>query len=290
MYYILLNNIKFFMKKTIVNCNNINNHLIRELRKRTNISIVKCKEALIQSHGDIEVAIDNIRKFGLEIAASKSQRITTSGIVIAKVTVNKQRGVIIEINCETDFVARDSFFQEFANAVVTTALNENINNIDILNDFFEKKRIELIAKVKENVSIRRFSVLTGSCISCYTHVFKIGVIISISNNATEVEEFVKGIAMHIIAKNPRFIHVNDIPKDVILREYRIQKEISDNLGKSQDILERIITGRMNKFFNEVVLLQQNFVLDTNKTVGALLDINNIKICGFVRFELGDNSK
>lgn len=276
--------------KTIITDYNISSNLIKELRRRTNISIVQCKKALIQSNGDIELAIDNIRKFGLEVAERKSKRTAISGIIITKISENKQRGVVIEINCETDFVARENGFKEFADTVVTTILHEDINDIDILNNMFQSQRANLIAKVGENIKIRRFSVLNGNYISGYTHISKIGVIISINQVIIAQEALIKNIAMHIIAKNPKFIHVNNIPKDVIMREYHIQKSIAMDLGKSQDILEKIITGRMNKFFNEIVLLQQNFLLDINKTVDELLNENNLQIYDFVRFELGNYNK
>lgn len=273
------------MKKMI----NINRDLIKELRRRTNISIMRCKQALIQANGDLELAIDNMRKFGAEVAEKKSGRTTLSGLIITKISSNKQLGIMMEINCETDFVAKGPIFKEFANTVITTALNEEIDNIDVLNDKFKMQRINLISKVGENINIRRFSVLTGIFVNCYTHMSKIGVMISLNNYIINVE-LVKNIAMHIIAKNPLFIHINDIPKDVIIRERQIQKNIAINFGKSQNILEKIIEGRMNKFFNEIVLTKQNFILDINKTVGDLLNEHHLQIHSFIRFEIGDYNK
>lgn len=267
----------------------IDNNLIKELRRRTGVGIIKCKESLIQAHGDLELAIDNIRKFGLEIAEKKSCRIMSSGIVVTKISENKQRGVMIEVNCETDFVARENEFKEFVHSVAITALNENINDINVLKDVFKKQRAILIAKFGENIDIQRFAVLTGICIGCYTHIFKIGVLISV-NSRVILTQLIKNITMHIVAKNPKFIHTNDVPKDVIMREYSIQKDIAKNLNKSKDVLEKIISGRMNRFFNEIVLTRQNFILDINKTIGELLNEHHIKIYNFIRFEIGNYNK
>lgn len=273
------------MKKMI----NISNDLIKELRKRTNISIMKCKEVLIQTNGNIDLAIDNIRKFGLEITEKKSGRLTPSGLIITKVSPNKQYGIMIEINCETDFVAKENVFQEFANTIIITALNEKIDNLDKLNDKFRIQRANLISIVGENINICRFAILTGNFISCYTHLSKIGVLISVSDHVINTE-LIKYIGMHIIAKNPRFIHINDIPKDVIIHERQIQMNIAVHSGKSQNILDKIIEGRMNKFFNDIVLTRQNFILDINKTIGKLLDEHHLKIHNFIRFEIGEKNK
>lgn len=268
---------------------NINSNLIKELRRRTSVSIMECKQALMQAHGDLELAIDNIRKFGLEITVKKSGCVTLSGLIATKISSNKQYGIIVEINCETDFVAKGEIFKEFIDTIIVTALNEKIDDINILNFKFQKKRTDLIAKVRENINIRRFAALKGAYVYCYTHASKIGVLVSIKNHVVTTE-LIKNIAMHIVAKNPKFIRINDIPKDIILREYHIQKDIVMHFNKSQDILEKIIEGRMNKFFNKIVLTKQNYVLDTNKTVGNVLDEHHLEISQFIRFELGDDDR
>lgn len=267
----------------------IDSNLIQELRKRTNIGIMRCKQALIQTNGDLELAIDNIRKFGLEIAEKKSGRKTLSGLIVTKISSDHQRGIILEINCETDFVARESIFKEFANNIVITVLNEGIDNIDILNIKFKTQCANLIAKVGENISIRRFAVLNGMFVGCYTHMSKVGAIVSMSGDIINTE-LIKNIAMHIVAKNPLFIHINDIPKDVIIRERCIQKDILKNSSKSQNILEKIVEGRMNKFFDEIVLTKQNFILDINTKIDNLLNEYHLKIHNFIRFEIGGDNK
>lgn len=273
------------MKKII----NIDSSLIKELRRRTDIGIMQCKQALIQANGDLELAIDNIRKFGLKIAEKKSKCKTLSGIVTTNITSNKKRGIMLEVNCETDFLSKENVFKEFVDTIARAALIDKIDSIDMLKVKFQNQRINLISKVGENINIRRFVVLTGMYIYCYTHVSKIGVIMSVSNNVVNVK-LLKNIAMHIIAKNPSFIYMNEIPKDFIMHERLIQKEIAKSSGKSKNILEKIIDGRMNKFFDTVVLTRQNFILDENKTVGNILDTYNLQMYNFFRFEIGENSE
>ncbi|URJ30805.1 translation elongation factor Ts [Candidatus Blochmannia vicinus (nom. nud.)] len=271
------------MEKKLIN---INNDLIKELRKRTSIGVVECKQALIKANGNIELAIDNMRKSGLKTAYKKSGRATSSGLIAVEITSNKQYGIMIEINCETDFVAKDSTFQEFAKTVRITALNEKINNIDVLKTRFEEQRSNIISQVGENINIRRFIVLMGNFLGCYVHGSKIGVIVNVSGDVTA--DLVKHIAMHIAAKNPKYINVDDIPKDAMIREYRIQMDIAVKSGKSYKIAEKITEGRMNKFLNDIVLIKQNFIMDDNKTIEQLLTEYHIRINNFVRFELGEN--
>ncbi|AGC03553.1 elongation factor Ts [Candidatus Blochmanniella chromaiodes str. 640] len=271
------------MKEKIIN---INSDLIKELRKRTSIGVVECKQALIKANGDLELAIDNMRKSGLKTACKKSGHITSSGLIAVEITSNKQYGIMIEINCETDFVAKDSTFQEFVKTVIITALNEKIHDINILQTRFKEQRTNLIAQVGENINIRRFVVLTGDFLGCYVHGFKIGVIVAASGNVTS--DLMKNISMHIAAKNPKYINVNDVPRSVIIRENNIQMDIAMKSGKSYKISEKITAGRMSKFFNDIVLTKQNFIMDINKTVEELLIEYHIKINNFARFELGED--
>lgn len=271
------------MKEKMIN---INSDLIKELRKRTSIGIVECKKALIQACGNLELAIDNMRKSGLKTAFKKSGNTTLSGLIIVEITSNRQYGIMIEINCETDFVSRDNTFQEFAKTVTITALNEEIHDINILQNRFEELRANLIAKVGENINIRRCIVLTGNFLGCYVHRSKIGVMVSANGNATV--DLIKHVSMHIAARNPKYIHVNNVPQDVINRENCIQMEIAMKSGKSYETSKKITEGRMNKFINDIVLTKQNFIMDVNKTVEQLLIEYDININNFARFELGED--
>lgn len=264
----------------------INSNLIKELRKRTSIGILECKQALIKANGNLELAIDNMRKSGLKTAIKKSGHTTSSGLIAIEIASNRQYGIMVEINCETDFVAKDSTFQEFVKTVIITGLNEKISDINILQTRFAEKRANLIAKVGENINIRRFIVLTGNFLGCYVHRSKIGVIVVTSGSVTE--DLMKHISMHIAAKNPKYITIDDVPKDVMIHENHIQMDIAMRSGKSYKISEKISEGRMKKFINDIVLTQQNFIMDINKTVEQLLIEYHVKINNFARFELGED--
>lgn len=268
---------------------NVDNALVRELRRRTGVGILKCKQALIKTKGDINLAIDNIRKSGLKICLNKSSRLTPSGLIAVKVESNNTIGFIIEINCETDFVARSDIFQKFADAILDIALQESIVNINILKTRFETQRLELINKVGENIKIHRFSVLTGDFISSYVHNSKIGVILSVECEKKINEKIFKHIAMHIAAKNPKYIDLNDISKEVMIKERRIQTDIVMRTGKSQKNSEKIIEGRIDKLMSEIVLTKQDFIMDVNKTVDSVLNEYCVKVRNFIRFEMGDDN-
>ncbi|URJ25338.1 translation elongation factor Ts [Candidatus Blochmannia ocreatus (nom. nud.)] len=270
------------MKKNIAN---INNNLIKELRRRTNIGILECKQSLIQANGNIELAIENMRKSGAKTTDDKSNRTTKKGIILIKLTPNKQLGVMIEINCETDFVSRNNIFQEFAKTVMMTALRENINDVNLINTMFIKQKANTIAILGENININRLIILQGQYLEYYIHGLKIGVIIA--TNKKIGNDIIKHIAMHIASEKPKYINVEDIPSDVIKREYHIQMEIAMKSGKPNNILEKIAKGRMNKFINEIVLKKQKFIMDTDKTIENLLNDHNIEINNFARFEIGE---
>lgn len=265
---------------------NISKDLVKELRKRTGISIIKCKQALIESKANIELAIDNIRKLGLKIDSNKFSRSTSSGKISVKISNNNTIGLIIEINCETDFVAKNNIFQEFTETVINIALRESICDIFVLQNRMKKKCLALINKVGENIKINKFSVLTGDFLESYVHGLKIGVIVSSSRKINK--NIIKHIAMHIAAKNPKYINIHDIPEDVINRERKIQTDIAMQLKKPKQFIEKIVSGRMEKFFNEVVLVKQDFIMDPDKNIGEILNEYCIKINDFVRFEIGND--
>lgn len=264
--------------------NDINKNLIKELRRRTGISLIKCKQALVKSNGNIDLAIDSIRNLGLKIDLNKSKRSTLSGSVASKITFDHKIGLIIEVNCETDFVVKNIIFQKFIEIVMNIALDESIDDIDILRNRVKQQRSILINKVGENIKINNFAVLRGSFVSSYIHGSRIGVIISVSGKIHK--NIIKYIAMHIAARNPKYIYIDDIPESVMIRERHIQTNIAMQSGKSQKIVEQIVIGRMDNFFNECVLLKQDFIMDTNSSVGDILEKYCIKINSFIRFEIG----
>lgn len=258
--------------------------LVKELRERTAAGMMECKKALVEVNGDIELAIDNMRKSGQAKAAKKAGRIAAEGIILAKVSADGKYGVILELNCETDFVAKDAGFKAFGEEVINAALAEKIADIDVLKAKFEEQRANLVAKIGENINIRRVAVLEGDILGTYLHGARIGVMVAATGAD---EELVKHIAMHIAASKPEYVKPDDVPAEVVAREHQIQLDIAIESGKPREIAEKMVEGRMRKFTGEVSLTGQNFVMDPSKTVGDLLKENNADVVNFIRFEVGE---
>ncbi|CNL85907.1 MULTISPECIES: translation elongation factor Ts [Yersinia] len=258
--------------------------LVKELRERTAAGMMECKKALVEANGDIELAIDNMRKSGQAKAAKKAGRIAAEGIILAKVSADGKFGVILELNCETDFVAKDAGFKAFGEEVINAALADKIADIDVLKAKFEEQRANLVAKIGENINIRRVAVLEGDVLGTYLHGARIGVMVAATGAD---EELVKHIAMHIAASKPEYVKPEDVPAEVVAREHQIQLDIAIESGKPREIAEKMVEGRMRKFTGEVSLTGQNFVMDPSKTVGDLLKENNADVVNFIRFEVGE---
>ncbi|MGL9773637.1 MAG: translation elongation factor Ts [Sodalis sp. (in: enterobacteria)] len=258
--------------------------LVKELRERTGAGMMKCKKALVEAQGDIELAIDNMRKSGQAKAAKKAGRVAAEGVTLTKIAQDGKYGVIIELNCETDFVAKDGGFKAFGDEVINAALNERITDVEALKAKFEEQRIALIAKIGENINIRRLGVLEGDVLGSYLHSARIGVMVSA---AGADEELVKQVAMHIAASKPEYVNADDIPADVVAREHQIQLDIAMQSGKPHEIAEKMVEGRMRKFTGEISLTGQHFVMDPSKTVDQLLGEHGAKINSFIRFEVGE---
>lgn len=263
--------------------------LVKELRERTAAGMMECKKALVEANGDIELAIDNMRKSGQAKAAKKAGRIAAEGIILAKVSADGKFGVILELNCETDFVAKDAGFKAFGEEVINAALADKIVDIDALKAKFEEQRANLVAKIGENINIRRIAVLEGDVLEgdvlgTYLHGARIGVMVAATGAD---EELVKHIAMHIAASKPEYVKPEDVPAEVVAREHQIQLDIAIESGKPREIAEKMVEGRMRKFTGEVSLTGQNFVMDPSKTVGDLLKENKADVVNFIRFEVGE---
>ena len=258
--------------------------LVKELRERTAAGMMECKKALVEANGDIELAIDNMRKSGQAKAAKKAGRIAAEGIILAKVSADGKFGVILELNCETDFVAKDAGFKAFGEEVINAALADKITDIDVLKAKFEEQRANLVAKIGENINIRRIAVLEDDVLGTYLHGARIGVMVAATGAD---EELVKHIAMHIAASKPEYVKPDDVPAEVVAREHQIQLDIAIESGKPREIAEKMVEGRMRKFTGEVSLTGQNFVMDPSKTVGDLLKENNADVVNFIRFEVGE---
>ncbi len=256
--------------------------LVKELRERTGAGMMECKKALVEANGDIELAIDNMRKNGQAKAAKKSGRVAAEGVILTHVEGNA--GIIVELNCETDFVAKDAGFLAFGQDVLAAAVADKITDVDALKAKFEEQRTALVAKIGENINIRRVARLEGDVVGSYLHGARIGVLVSATGAD---EELVKHIAMHIAASKPEYVKPEDVPADVVAREHQIQLDIAMQSGKPREIAEKMVSGRMNKFTGEVSLTGQNFVMDPSKTVAQLLKEKGADVINFIRFEVGE---
>lgn len=262
--------------------------LVKELRERTGAGMLDCKKALVETDGDIELAIENMRKSGQAKAAKKAGRIAAEGVILTK--VEGGRATMLELNCETDFVARDEGFLKFGNELLEVAAANNINDIDSLNDAelngvkVSEARDTLVAKIGENISPRRVINVEGDTLGAYIHGGRIGVISILSGGD---EALAKDIAMHVAAASPQFVKPENVPAEVVEKEKEIQIEIAIQSGKPAEIAEKMVAGRMKKFTGEVSLTGQPFVKDPSISVAELLKNNSADVINFVRFEVGE---
>ncbi|GFN45701.1 translation elongation factor Ts [Candidatus Regiella insecticola] len=259
--------------------------MVKELRERTGVGMMDCKKALVEAKGDIELSIDNMRKSGQAKAAKKTGRVAAEGIILAQLSSDKKIASMIELNCETDFVATNTDFYAFGEKVISRALTDKATDITCLQAQFEEQRTALVAKLGENIVIRRVTLVEGDVVGSYLHGgAKIGVIVAGKNADAEL---LKHIAMHITASKPEYLKAEDVPEAVVTREHQIQLDIAMQSGKPREIAEKMVEGRMRKFTGEISLTGQNFVMDTNKTVAQLLKEHNADVTAFVRYEVGE---
>ena len=256
--------------------------LVKELRDRTGAGMMECKKALVEANGDIELAIDNMRKSGQAKAAKKAGRVAAEGVILAR--VKPGLGVLVEMNCETDFVAKDAGFLGLAAEVADYAAENKGVTIDALAAQFEEKRAALVAKIGENMTIRRVQFLEGGQIGSYLHGAKIGVLVA-GNNADD--ELLKKVAMHVAASRPDYVNPSDVPAEVVAHEREIQVDIAMQSGKPRDIAEKMVEGRMKKFTGEVSLTGQPFVMDPPQSVGDFLKSHGAEVVKFIRLEVGE---
>ncbi|MGF1715674.1 translation elongation factor Ts [Photobacterium chitinilyticum] len=254
--------------------------LVKELRERTAAGMMECKKALVEANADIELAIENMRKSGAAKAAKKAGNVAAEGTILIK----DADGVaaLLEVNCQTDFVAKDAGFLAFANQVLDAALAERLD-IAALQAKFEETRIALVAKIGENISIRRVEFIEGAKVGSYRHGDRIGVVVA----GEADEETIKHVAMHVAASKPEFVNPEDVPADVVEKEKAIQVAIAVESGKPQEIAEKMVVGRMKKFTGEVSLTGQAFIMDPSQTVGAMLKAKGATVTNFIRLEVGE---
>ena len=267
---------------------------VKQLRVRTGAGIMDCKKALLQTDGDVEKAIDTMRKAGTLKAAKKQSRITVEGLIVSIVADDNSKGLLLEVNCETDFVARSNDFRNFVDKLSQVALDNNITDVNELeNTTIDSKSIEnirtdLIAKVGENIAIRRMFTIknnSGRLILSYIHgQGRIGVLVGVTKRDTALA---KDIALHITANKPEYINKKDISKDLLDKEREIYFEQVKKMGKPDNILEKMVEGKLAKFIKEITLYGQGFVKDPNISIEQLLKEKGADIFAFGRFEVGE---
>ncbi|EGR0694300.1 elongation factor Ts [Vibrio parahaemolyticus] len=254
--------------------------LVKELRERTGAGMMECKKALVEANADIELAIENMRKSGAAKAAKKAGNVAAEGAIIIK--EENGSAVLLEVNCQTDFVAKDGNFTAFAQEVAAAALASKAT-VEELQAQFEDARVALVAKIGENITIRRVQHVEGTAIASYRHGEKIGVVVAGEGDA----ETLKHVAMHVAASKPEYVNPEDVPADVVAKEKEVQVEIAMNEGKPAEIAEKMVVGRMKKFTGEISLTGQAFIMEPKKTVGEMLKEKGASVATFVRLEVGE---
>lgn len=277
---------------------------VKALREQTGCGMMDCKKALAESDGDMAKAVEYLREKGLAAAAKKSDRIAAEGVVFAAVDASVKAGVVLEVNAETDFVAKNDLFKEFVNQVASTILKQNPADVDALltlkADGSERTVAEelhdKVLTIGENIKIRRFVRLEGDLVTYIHGGGRIGVLVQFETDVAGkdgFEEYGKDIAMQIAAMNPQYLNEQAVPADVVEEEKKVLTVQAMNEGKPQNIAEKMVNGRIRKFFKEICLVDQEFVKDSNLTVDKYTQETakklggSIKITQFVRFEKGE---
>ena len=260
--------------------------LVKELRERTGMGMMDCKQALVTTKGDISLAIEELRKSSGIKASKKAGRSAADGVI--RVEINNSKAFMVEINCETDFVAKDESFMEFSDDVLNTLCSGDFHEVEqLMKGDLQDKREKLIQKLGENIVVRRMfqSDDTADHTGVYLHSNKkIACITSLRGGNNEAA---KNIAMHIAATDPLAISPNDIPVEILKKEKEIFEAQSADSGKSKDIVVKMVEGKIKKFLSEVSLTEQDFVKDPGVKIKSLLDENNAQVIQFKRFEVGE---
>ena len=267
---------------------------VKELRERTGSGMMECKRALVETDGDMDAAIEVLRKAGLAKADKKAGRVASEGLIVIEVGPDGKRAAIVEVNSETDFVAKKQEFESFAAAVAKRALASSPASLDALLQLpltdgeaptIDDARKELIAKLGENMAVRRYEILeTGGRLGIYRHGTRIGVVVDLQGGN---DELAKDVAMHIAASKPVCVGEADVPQDLLTKEKAILVAQAESSGKPADIIEKMVQGRLQKYLAEVTLLGQAFVKDPDITVGKLLTDAGATVNRFMRLELGE---
>jgi elongation factor Ts len=267
--------------------------MVKELRERTGSGMMECKKALQETDGDIDAAIENMRKSGLAKADKKAGRVAAEGRIAIKISDDGKTAVIVEVNCETDFVSGGDDFMAFVAEVADVTLANKAESIDALlalsvdgTQTVEEKRKAMVSKIGENIQVRRFEIMNASegSFGSYLHGTRIGVLLEMANGN---DDLIKDIAMHIAASKPTCVTEDQVPAELLEKEREILIAQAQDSGKPQDIIEKMVDGRIRKYLAEITLVGQPFVKDPDKTVGALLKDEGAEVKGFVRYEVGE---
>ena len=266
--------------------------LVKELRDRTGAGMMECKKFLTETDGDIEAAIETMRKAGMAKADKKAGRVAAEGLAVIKASDDNKSAIILEVNSETDFVTKGDEFKEFVSEIGDCVLANKPADVDALSAMtlargttVEDRRKELIAKIGENMSVRRFDIIDNAdAVGIYQHGERIAVMVELEGGDAALG---KDIAMHIAASKPVCVAEADVPADALAKEREIFSAQAAESGKPENIIEKMVDGRIKKFLKEVTLLGQPFVKDPDQTVEQLLKSNNASVKRFVRFEVGE---
>jgi len=272
---------------------------IKELRSRTGAGVLDCKKALNKVDGDIEAAVEHLREKGMAAAAKKAGRVAAEGLVSLNISDDRKKGVLVEVNSETDFVAKNDNFQSLVSDISEHLMQSEAEDVESVENeaWFKDKNDTVsdvikaaIANIGENINLRRFKrVETDGYLFGYIHMGgKIGVLVEFANEfAEEKAQAAKDVAMHIAAINPEFLDRDSVDSESIEKEKKIYREQMLNEGKPEHILDQIVEGKINKYYTQVCLLEQPFVRDDDKTVAEVLEENNMEVKQFTRFEIGE---
>lgn len=265
--------------------------MVKDLRERTGVGMMECKKALVEAGGDMDTAVELLRKIGLAQADKKASRIAAEGRVVLAANDNNSEAVMVEINCETDFVAKDAGFQAFADQVAGQVLAlattdvEAVMASEVDGGSLETARQNLITKIGENIQVRRaFRMASDDTIGAYIHGGHIGVLVEVEGGD---DELAHDVAMHIAAMNPSYVDVDDVPADVLEKEKRFLISQAEDSGKPADIIEKMVAGRMRKHLSTITLLGQDFVKDGDITIAKLLQQKGARVKGFTRVVVGE---
>jgi elongation factor Ts len=268
---------------------------VKQLRERTGVGMMECKRALVETNGDLDAAAELMRKQGLAKADKKAARVAAEGVVVIEKAADGRKVVMVEVNCETDFVAREQEFKNFATDVARAALAGGVTDVEALSacklasgESVDERRRALVARIGEKISVRRSVVVSGGgLLGAYSHGARIGTIVALDGGTPELAH---DLAMQVAAGNPRFLNATDVPADELARERMIASEQAKldpkNASKPENVLQQIIEGKVRKVFAEQTLLTQLYVKDDKQTIEKLLKSANAKLLSFQRYEVG----